>query len=170
MNKMKTELPILQEISKKFHNILKIIPDIKSNKEVASEFGYRIEDIIRIFCDPNTGILQIALKTITDNKSNSSTNILTIQLELLSNKMDEVEEFLIKQKDPGWFSISLQTKGNAKNNYTKFDIDLTTISNVIIKTYGDKQLCFRKKTFNNAIDVCYLIILFNLCYLIILFN
>jgi hypothetical protein len=156
INKMKSQLPILEEISKKFHNILKIIPDIKSNKEAASEFGGRIEDIVRIFSDPKTGILQLALTSISNNQSNSASNVLTIQLDLLSNKMDEVEGFLINQKDPGWFSTSLQAKGNAKSNYSKFDIDLTTISNVIIKTYGDRQLCFRKKTFSNAIDVCYL--------------
>ena len=88
----------------KFSNILtdifKLIPDIRTNKETASNFGERLEDIVRVLGDQNNGVFW-AHHTPSENVS------INEQIVLLTDYLSDFKSFLIPLTNVGWMNIIL---------------------------------------------------------------
>ena len=140
-----------KEISTRANVLLKLLTEVKVNKEAAAEFGDRLQDMIRLIGEPHAGLL-------TKLKSNDYNNI-QVQLINFCGKLSEAANFIETQVSIGWFVNALNKKGNAKMKYYSLDFEMIAIVNSMIShllgqnpTNSNIKL-FEKKSYDNAIDI-----------------
>ena len=144
---VRQSLPIIRDLSDIADSILHIIGEVKCNKQAASEFGVRLEDVVRVLADPNTGIIYIVKKP-EDIRSVSAT------LSILLNKLKELHNFLnTEQVQPGWFRLCMHPNASIRAKYNTLDNDIIVLINSLINKYGDKSLLFIKKDYECVVDV-----------------
>jgi hypothetical protein len=140
-----------KEMSSRANTVIKLITEVKVNKEAAAEFGDRIEDIIRLIGEPHAGLL-------TKIKSNDYNNI-QVQIINLCGKLSDAASFIETQVSIGWFVNALNKKGNARMKYYTLDFEMIAIVNtMIVQVLGQNSTdsnfkLFQKKTYDNAIDI-----------------
>eukprot|EP01033_Poteriospumella_lacustris_P002863 gene2863-2087_t len=147
-NSMASKFPLLLEVGQRMNNTLKLIPELKVNKEAALNFGERLEEIIRMLGDPDVGILYH-----TDETDRTMVNF---HLSTLNNKLNDLIKYFYTQSRAGWLVVNLssRTQDAAKFKYNAYDVDLITIINTLIKAMNLTELVpFPKKDYAMAVDV-----------------
>ena len=93
-----------KELSSRGGMLLRLLTEVKVNKEAAVEFGDRVQDIIRIIGEPHAGLL-----TKLKNNSNSNNDYNTIQVNLINlcGKLSDATTFIETQVSVGWFVNAL---------------------------------------------------------------
>jgi len=144
---VRQSLPIIRDLSDVAESILQVIGEVKCNKQAASELGVRLEDIVRILADPNTGIIYLVKKP-DDIRTVSS------MLSNLVSKLKELYNFLnTEQVRPGWFRLCMHPNASLRAKYNTFDSDIIVLINNLINKYGDKSLLFTKKDYECVVDI-----------------
>jgi hypothetical protein len=146
--------PLVIEIGRRINTVLKLISDLKCNKDAASTFGDRLEDMTRVLADTETGLIVLF-------QNNNEKHVLNASLSLLNNKLKDVENYVITQSSTGWLLVLLNKSNEAaKVKYQQFDTDLITIVNNLMKTltYNNtsnfrNKILFEKKEYTMAVDV-----------------
>ncbi len=149
--------PIVVEIGSRFQTILKLIPELKSNKEAALNFGERVEEIVRVLGDGEVGILY---QFRENDKS-----LLNFHLSTLHSKLQDIINYLTVQSRPGWLVVSVlgsssiyssSNSESAKFKFEYFDNELVSIINALIKAMSvlnTSLVLFEKKDYSMAVDV-----------------
>lgn len=149
--------PMIVEIGNRFQLILKLIPELKSNKEAALNFGERIEEIVRVLGDGDVGILHQCRE---NDKS-----LLNFHLSTLHGKLQDIINYLTVQSRSGWLLASVMTSTSiysgsnnesAKYKFEYFDNELMSIINALIKAISGPNsnlVLFEKKEYAMAVDV-----------------
>jgi hypothetical protein len=146
-NRVSSKSPVITEISNRFNTVLKLIPELKYNKETGYAFGERIEDIVRILGDTDNGILFLSRE---NDKS-----LLNFHLSTLNNKLNDIIQYLIAQCKPGWLISNINVRGqeNMKSKFDHYDLELITIVNILIKALGlNPSMLMDKKEYSMAVD------------------
>jgi hypothetical protein len=148
-NVLTTKFTHLLDIGSRCNTILKLIPELKCNKEAALNFGERIEEIIRVLGDPDVGIIY--------NAQDHEKSLLNFHLSSFNHKLNDIIQYFYHQSRSGWLTINLSNRlqDSAKYKYNTFDADLISIINTLIKAMhltGSLSL-FSKKEYNMAVDV-----------------
>lgn len=148
-NSVAHKFPAVLEIGSRLNNIMKLIPDLKCNKEAALNFGERMEDIIRMLGDADHGILH--------NAQDSERTLLNFHLGTLNNKLNDIIKYFYTQSRPGWLVVNLssRTQDSAKFKYNTYDHDLLAIVNTLVKALhlSPPLQLLTKKDYTMAVDV-----------------
>jgi hypothetical protein len=156
-NQVAYKSAVILEIAARMNWILKLIPELKSNKEAALIFGERLEEVIRALGDPEVGIVF--------QSRDSDKSLLNFHLSTLHGKLQDIVNYLTVQSRSGWLIASLTNTsslyGNvnsdsAKVKYDLFDSEITSIVNALIKatsSYCTSLTPFEKKEYIMAVDV-----------------
>jgi hypothetical protein len=147
-SRVTTKSPIVSEVSSRLNTILKLIPELKYNKETGFIFGERIEEMIRILGDNENGILYVSRE---NDKS-----LLNFHLSTLNNKLNDTMQYLTLQCRSGWlhYNISSRNQENMRIKLDHYDYELITIVNILIKALGlNPNLLMDKKEYNMAVDI-----------------
>ena len=139
--------PVVLDIGKRVNVILKLIPDMKCNKEAALNFGDRIEDFVRVLGDQDNGIVYLA--------SEWDKALLNQHLTTFSNKLNDIALYLHTQCKAGWLATCLSRPGeSAQLRFEAFDGDLIAILNTLCKAMSlPASMMFDKKDYSMAVDV-----------------
>jgi hypothetical protein len=142
--------PIVNEIRTRLNTILKLIPELKYNKEAGFIFGERIEEIIRTLGDSETGILYIA-------KENDK-SLLNFHLTTFNNKLQDIIQYFLIQCKSGWLLYNLKTVTrsyeNMKQKLDHYDYELISILNILVKAMGlNSSLLMDKKEYSMVVDI-----------------
>jgi len=147
-NRVTGKTPIILEISSRLNTILKLIPDLRYNRETGSIFGERIEEIIRILGDTENGILFVSRE--------SDKSLINFHLSTLNNKLNDVVQYFLIQCRSGWLIQNLNSKPTEmmRQKIEHFDYELTTIVNILIKALGlSPTLLMDKKEYTMTVDI-----------------
>lgn len=136
---------LITDIGTHLSTLLKLIPDVKSNKEALNEFGERMEEVVRTLGDPDTGI--IVLARVSDK------NLLNYHLSTLNVKLNDTVTYLSTQCRIGWMAKTL-TKSNeaAKYKLESLDNDITYTLNALSKALG-LNMDIETHDYDTAVDV-----------------
>lgn len=141
--------PIIPDITTRINVILKLIPDLKCNKEAALNFGDRLEEMTRVLADVDSGIIH--------NAKDSDKTLMNFHLSTFNNKLNEVIKYFQCQSTTGWltFNLSNRTADSAKTKYNTLDLDLVNIVNTLIKALNLSATLkiLPKKDYMMAVDV-----------------
>jgi hypothetical protein len=147
-NSLATRFPLLLEVGQRLNSVLKLIPELKVNKEAALNFGERLEEVIRMLGDQEVGVLY--------NTGDNDRTLVNFHLSTLNNKLNEIIKYFYTQSRAGWLGLNLssRTQDSAKFKYNSFDLDMITIPNTLIKALNLTELSpFPKKDYAMAVDV-----------------
>lgn len=147
-NSIASKFPLLLEVGQRMNNTLKLIPELKVNKEAALNFGERLEEIIRMLGDQDVGILY--------HTEENDRTMVNFHLSTLNNKLNDLIKYFYTQSRAGWLVVNLssRTQDSAKFKYNAYDLDLITIINTLIKAMNLTELVpFPKKDYAMAVDV-----------------
>eukprot|EP01038_Epipyxis_sp_PR26KG_P011285 gene11285-15139_t len=154
MNSLASQSSRIPEIGKASLSILKVLTDLKSNKEAGVVLGNRMEDFIRALADPTSGILQ-ALDKPGDK------SLLNFHLGSMNNKLKEAEKFLTSQCFVGWLGCAVNRPSDTmRGRFDQLDTDMVLILNALIKAvnsatnYRANELkLFERKEYNMMVDI-----------------
>jgi hypothetical protein len=124
----------VKEAAMQFSEVLRYLSEVKCNKEVATQFGERMEDCVRVLADPTVGILNVA--------SPSHSNSIAQYMRTLSLKLTDCVDYLIGVSSVGWLAVCLKPAGAANTKYKMMDLEVTSVMNQLIKAVGDNGLMF----------------------------
>lgn len=147
-SRVTTKSPVIAEISSRLNTILKLIPELKYNKETGFIFGERVEEIIRILGDTENGILYVSRE---NDKS-----LLNFHLSTLNNKLSDIMQYFVIQCKPGWLisNITSRNQENMRMKLDHYDYELISIVNILIKALGlNPNLLMDRKEYNMAVDI-----------------
>ncbi len=139
--------PLVLEIGKRINVILKLIPEMRCNKEAALNFGDRLEDFVRVLGDPESGILYLA--------SEWDKTLLNFHMTTFSAKLNDIALYLHTQSKRGWLATNLSKPNeSAKLRFEQFDSDLMNILNTLCKAMSlPAAMLFERKDYSMAVDV-----------------
>lgn len=147
LSALSAKCPSVVEIGRRINVVLKLIPDMKSNKEAALNFGDRLEEFTRVLGDPDSGILYLA--------GEWDKTLLNFHLGTFSNKLSDIALYLHAQSQPGWLATTLaRPNETAKLRFEQFDSDLSGILNTLCKAMSlPASMLFERKVYSMAVDV-----------------
>jgi hypothetical protein len=96
--------------------IFKLLPEIKTNKETISNFGERLEDLIRVLGDPTNGVLWIHHRPSSKTRAGGgggggrAVSVIDSQLVLLSTVLTDCRDYLRPLARRGWMKTLLTNK------------------------------------------------------------
>lgn len=147
LSALSAKCPAVVEIGRRINVVLKLIPDMRSNKEAALNFGDRLEEFTRVLGDPDSGILYLA--------GEWDKTLLNFHLGIFNSKLNDVALYLHTQSQPGWLATSLSRPNETvRSRLEQFDADLSGVLNTLCKAMSlPASMLFERKAYSMAVDV-----------------
>ncbi len=148
LGRLSSKSPVILDIGQRISTVLKLIPDMRCNKEAAMMFGERMEEITRVLGDPEVGILYLSRE--------ADKSLLNFHLSTFNGKLSDVIQYLSAQTKRGWLQVAIASKlaDNAKLRFEAFDLDLVSIINTLIKAMSIAHAVpFERREYSMAVDV-----------------
>lgn len=105
--------PLISDMIGNFQSIFKSIVEIKSNRDIFVEFMVRIEEIVHILADYDTGLLYLA-------NEHEHKNILAANLLTLNNKLLDIISLYTTLSSSNWLQYYLNNNSNSTSFYTQY--------------------------------------------------
>lgn len=133
-NSFESQYPILLEVRDMLIDIWKLLSDVRFNREAITQFGERLEGIVRLLGDENGsgngGLLYIAGKNFS--------RLITASLTRFKTKLHEIEVYLVPLTSSGWLVHTLLKLSSAsqsmKAKLQYYDNDVTSTFNQLYKS------------------------------------
>lgn len=104
---LQRQYPSINQFTTLSTEILKLIPDVKTNKETVANFGERLEDIIRVLGDQSNGVFWMKYNP-TDY------TLIDQQISLLSEILRDFKEYLTPLTITGWMNVIMTNQNISK--------------------------------------------------------
>ena len=159
-------IPALRLLSSLLTDIFKLIPDVQCNREGASNFGERLEDVVRVLGDGKSGVL-CHIPLAESSEVNDRISDLCVELRV-------AHAFLRSLASPGWIKVAMRpprrsvtmalrrgmtgkamSRSDSREQLEALDGEITAISNKLVRQYGDSSWVLKRKVYDMVVDVGY---------------
>lgn len=145
MKSVADKVSVCGDLATHLQTVFKQIPEVKCNKEAVTTFAERLEDIVRVLADPNSGVITTAKE--------ADFGLLRFHVTSLDKKICDFSNFLQTLVGAGWLTVCIRAGASLKQKFESFDSSIVSVVNVLVRALGDPDIAFTKKEYSNVVDV-----------------